>query len=69
MDNEQYIALVGNPTEGYKVFGPYTDFDDAADNTEGLDSDSWIMRIMAPRVKAQTNMGKLRLTRRQRREE
>ena len=52
MDNEQYIALVGNPTEGYKVFGPYTDFDDAADNTEGLDSDSWIMRIMAPRVKA-----------------
>ena len=38
---KQYVAMVGNLSEGFEVFGPYQSFDDAAEAHPG--SDVWIM--------------------------
>lgn len=42
-----FVALVGNPTEGYKVIGPFDSFDDAAKACPG--ADVWIMSLHKPK--------------------
>lgn len=37
------IALVGNPTQGFDAYGPYQDFDAAAE--EHVGPDVWIMTL------------------------
>jgi len=36
-----YVMLEGNLTEGFKAYGPYESFDDAADAHDGCEG--WIM--------------------------
>lgn len=40
---EQFVALVGNLSEGFVVIGPFESFDDAAEAVTGRDS--WIMTL------------------------
>ena len=40
---EWHVVIVGNFTEGYKVYGPFSDFDEAADCAEGCDS--WVTTL------------------------
>ncbi len=37
------VAVVGNLSGGYMLYGPYADFEQAADAIEGLDG--WVMRL------------------------
>ena len=40
------VALVGNLSEGYTAYGPYADFEEAADAHPG--PDVWIVSVYAP---------------------
>lgn len=46
--DEMHVALVGNLSDGYTAYGPYSSFDVAASNTEGLQHPSWIMSLVRP---------------------
>ena len=41
----KYIVLSGNPSEGFQAFGPYDNFDDAADSDAAQQPFSWIMPL------------------------
>lgn len=40
-----HVAIVGNLTQGFQVFGPYDTFDDAAETHDISDNDVWIMAL------------------------
>jgi hypothetical protein len=46
-----YIVMVGNPSEGYKYYGPYPTFDDACDSHEGDAPWSWVAEMLPPEKK------------------
>ena len=41
-----HVALVGNLTEGFTAYGPFKDFDEAAQWAEGRES--WVMELKDP---------------------
>lgn len=43
---DPHVALIGNLTEGFRAVGPFEDFDEAAEVTDGVDS--WIMTLVLP---------------------
>jgi len=43
MMTEKFVVIVGNFTEGYRTFGPFASFDEAADCADGCDS--WITTL------------------------
>ncbi len=42
------IVVLGNLCEGFTFYGPYDDFDDAADSAEGSYSESWVANLEKP---------------------
>ena len=44
-----YIMLEGNLTEGFKVYGPYESFGEAADAHDGCEG--WIMEMNLSHIK------------------
>lgn len=41
-----YIVMAGNLNEGFCAYGPYEDFDEAAEASEG--AEVWIMSLGTP---------------------
>lgn len=41
-----HIVIVGNPVDGFRYFGPFKTWQDAADATENLDDD-WFIAPLA----------------------
>ena len=50
-----YVVMVGNPTEGWHIVGPFDEFADAAEWCESLAyvTDTWVMSLSTP--KEETN--------------
>jgi hypothetical protein len=40
-----HVILKGNLSEGYKVIGPFSTFDDASEVCDEQDDDTWIMGV------------------------
>ena len=47
-DSGTYVAIVGNLSDGYKLYGPYKSFDDAAFDRPAQVEESWIMPLLSP---------------------
>ena len=47
---ENYVVMVGNPSDGHKIYGPFSDFDDADEWIRHNDAlfmcDTWIMPLL-----------------------
>lgn len=44
----QYVVLVGNLSDGYKVVGPFADWLNAQDYVPNDQPDTHVMRLMTP---------------------
>ena len=55
--NKKYVAIVGNLSDGFKCFGPYDTFEDAAVATEGLVHQSWITTLYEPQLTKENDDG------------
>lgn len=49
MDEPLHVAIVGNLTEGFRVFGPYNTFEDASEAHDFSGLDVWIVSLEPPR--------------------
>ena len=43
-----YVVIVGNPIDGFRIFGPFEDFESAGAFTEGVDESNWIEELQSP---------------------
>lgn len=53
--NSQYVVLVGNLSDGFRAYGPYESFDEAA--AAHTDSGSWVMTMIRPRHETANQYG------------
>lgn len=44
-DVQLRVVLVGNLNDGFEILGPYTSFDEAAEEAKDHASESWISRL------------------------
>lgn len=47
-DDDTSVLVVGNLTEGFRMVGPFEDFQAAAEYSESIDTDSWVTTLMSP---------------------
>ncbi len=49
MEEEKYVVMVGNPSDGYKIYGVFDTFEDADEwirhNDDVFMMDTWIMPL------------------------
>lgn len=42
------VLVVGNLSEGFKIYGPFKDYEEAFDSAESGLSNSWVMTLHKP---------------------
>lgn len=48
--SDQAIIVAGNLSDGFRFIGPYEDWDEAAEASERLDTQSWIATLERPPI-------------------
>lgn len=43
-----YIVITGTFSDGFKFYGPYNSFDEAADSLEGFSPRAWVASLHSP---------------------
>lgn len=43
-----YIVITGTFSDGFKFYGPYNSFDEAADSLEATDPGAWVASLLDP---------------------
>lgn len=44
----KFIVVIGNLCDGFKFYGPFGSFDDAAESPQGREPDSWVASLGVP---------------------
>jgi hypothetical protein len=47
-DDETVVLVVGNLSEGYRICGPFEDFEAAAKYSDSVDTDTWVASLESP---------------------